>query len=199
MRRFRCPACGGEVYFENTLCLACARPLFFDPTTAEMSGEHGQTPCSNREVIGCNWVAVGGDSFCASCAMNEIVPDLSVPLNVQRWQKIEQAKRRLVYALFRFGLPLATDRGRALRFRFLASVPNPDGTEKKVLTGHDNGTITLSISEADDEVREATRVAMGEPYRTLLGHFRHEFGAFLLGCAGRGRRPRRPGTRGLRR
>jgi hypothetical protein len=47
-----------------------------------------------------------------------------------------------------------------------------------VLTGHDNGVITLSMAEADDATREKTRQEMGEPYRTLLGHFRHEIGHY---------------------
>ena len=36
----------------------------------------------------------------------------------------------------------------------------------------------MSLVEADDAMREQLRVAMGEPYRTLLGHFRHECGHF---------------------
>ena len=46
------------------------------------------------------------------------------------------------------------------------------------MTGHDNGLITISLAEADDAEREKRRRAMGEPYRTLLGHFRHEVGHY---------------------
>ena len=45
-----------------------------------------------------------------------------------------------------------------------------------MLTGHADGLITLNIAEADDAEREARRAALNEPYRTLLGHFRHEVG-----------------------
>jgi hypothetical protein len=38
--------------------------------------------------------------------------------------------------------------------------------------------ITLNIAEADDAVREKRRFELGEPYRTLLGHFRHEIGHY---------------------
>jgi hypothetical protein len=48
------------------------------------------------------------------------------------------------------------------------------------MTGHDNGLITLALQEADDAEREKSRVAMHEPYRTLLGHFRHEIGHYFL-------------------
>jgi hypothetical protein len=42
------------------------------------------------------------------------------------------------------------------------------------MTGHANGLITINLAEADDPERERQRQNMGEPYRTLLGHFRHE-------------------------
>ena len=48
----------------------------------------------------------------------------------------------------------------------------------RVLTGHANGLITLNIEEADDSRREKIRHEMHEPYRTLLGHFRHEIGHY---------------------
>src|SRR4051812_47082773 len=44
------------------------------------------------------------------------------------------------------------------------------------MTGHDNGVITIALAEADHIERERRRLQMGEPYRTLLGHFRHEVG-----------------------
>jgi hypothetical protein len=49
------------------------------------------------------------------------------------------------------------------------------------MTGHDEGLITIALAEADDSLRESRRGAMGEPYRTLLGHFRHEAGHYFWG------------------
>ena len=46
------------------------------------------------------------------------------------------------------------------------------------MTGHDNGRITLNVAEADPATRERVRTEMDEPYRTLLGHFRHESGHY---------------------
>ena len=46
------------------------------------------------------------------------------------------------------------------------------------MTGHDNGLITIALTEADDVEREKMRTALHEPYRTLLGHFRHEIGHY---------------------
>jgi hypothetical protein len=47
------------------------------------------------------------------------------------------------------------------------------------MTGHDNGVITVALTEADDIERERRRLQMNEPYRTLLGHFRHEVGHYF--------------------
>lgn len=47
------------------------------------------------------------------------------------------------------------------------------------MTGHRAGLITLNLQEADDAIREAVRSAMREPYRTLLGHLRHEMGHYF--------------------
>jgi hypothetical protein len=47
-----------------------------------------------------------------------------------------------------------------------------------VMTGHASGLITINVEEADDAKREKIRHAMREPYRTLLGHFRHEVGHY---------------------
>jgi hypothetical protein len=47
-----------------------------------------------------------------------------------------------------------------------------------VVTGHAGGVITLDLHEADDATRESRRAALGEPYRTLLGHLRHESGHY---------------------
>jgi len=47
------------------------------------------------------------------------------------------------------------------------------------MTGHENGLIAIRAAEADDATREQIRVSMNEPYRTMLGHFRHETGHYI--------------------
>ena len=59
----------------------------------------------------------------------------------------------------------------------MTSWPIPPGAPS-ILTGHDNGVITINVAEADDAERERRRLQMHEPYRTLLGHFRHEVGHY---------------------
>src|SRR4051794_37097226 len=95
--------------------------------------------------------------------------------------KIELAKRYLFRSLMRWGLPMpdrVEDPEHGLAFDLLSDVIGPDGTVQQVKTGHDEGVITLNIAEADDAEREARRLSMGETYRTLVGHFRHEIGHF---------------------
>jgi hypothetical protein len=106
------------------------------------------------------------------------VPNLSDDRNIVLWRKIELAKHRLFYSLLRFELPLQTrsESPEGLVFDFLSEHAMPAGP--KVLTGHDNGRITIALAEADDPERERRRSTMGEPYRTLLGHFRHEIGHY---------------------
>lgn len=193
MRLFSCSNCTNVVHFENDGCVTCGARLAFRPTTLDMvaidvPGTHvleagesttiSVSPCSNSALGGCNWLVDDGDEsgFCLACRHNVTIPDLSIPENLNNWQKIELAKRGLFYSLLRFRLPLVSrtdDPDSGLGFEFLADDPT-GSSEGPVLTGHDEGLITLNIAEASDAEREARRVALGEPFRTLLGHFRHE-------------------------
>ena len=193
MKLFTCDHCGNSVYFENARCEVCGHALGYAPAhnaLVSLSEENGvfTSPalpgesyiyCANAIYGACNWLVpahAGGDIYCAACRHNETIPSIVEPVHLSHWQAIERAKKRLFYSLMRLGLPLHTraeDREHGLAFRFLAddqSAPTP------VMTGHDGGIITIALAEADDAERERRRVGMGEPYRTLLGHFRHEIG-----------------------
>jgi hypothetical protein len=149
----------------------------------EVWGENGTityTYCKNHDYNVCNWVIEKSSSlaFCKACSFNRTIPDISNIEFRQRWNTIENAKHRLVYALLRLRLPLigkAVDNEKGLMFDFMADDQN---SELKILTGHDNGLITINIAEADDIEREMARKAMDEVYRTVLGHFRHEIGHY---------------------
>jgi hypothetical protein len=145
---------------------------------AETGGENPPA-CANRGLIGCNWLCEPGSEskLCLSCLHTTKIPDTSDPVRRERWRRLESAKRRLFYALIKFRLPLAVERDHsagALHFELLADEVHPDGYEKRVMTGHYNGRITINIDEADDAIRERNRTNLGEAYRTLIGHFRHE-------------------------
>ncbi|MFA6266664.1 MAG: putative zinc-binding peptidase [Pseudolabrys sp.] len=196
MKLFKCQSCGNIVYFENRSCEVCGHRLAFLPAQAEMTaieplGDNWWKPlntpkqkrllCVNSQHDACNWFVPDEttDAYCVACRHNAVVPDLSAPQNIGAWQALELAKHRLFYSLLRLNLPLKTvvdDAERGLSFEFLADPPPQSG--QKVMTGHDNGKITIALSEANDAEREKRRIAMGEPYRTLLGHFRHEIGHY---------------------
>lgn len=183
MKRFSCPVCQAEVHFDSLSCLRCGTGLAYAPGPAEFQPLPGaRAPCANRGEIGCNWEAAGPGprALCEACALTDTIANLSVPGNAPRWARIEGAKRRLLYSLRRLGLPIEAPSGERLRFRLLGDEVLADGSVRRVLTGHDSGVVTLNVAEADDATREATRVAMGEPYRTLLGHVRHEVGHFYF-------------------
>jgi hypothetical protein len=135
--------------------------------------------CDNRSTAaGCNWMipASDPDALCQACRLNNVIPDLSQPENRERWGRTESAKRSLVYGLNRLGLPVvprSVDPERGLAF----DIKN-DTRQARVMTGHDDGLITLNLKEADPVLREKARLAMHERYRTLLGHFRHEVGHY---------------------
>lgn len=188
--------CGQAIFFPNSECLACGNALGYAPDqgtpTAIQPAEGGlwQLPeassglyrrCANLDTpAACNWLvpAESGENFCVACQLNHTIPDLSFEGNGERWRKLELAKRQLVAQLLGLGLqviPQSQDAEHGLAFDFLA--PDATGTPT---TGHANGLITLNILEADDAHREKVRADMHEPYRTLLGHFRHEVGHYYF-------------------
>lgn len=184
MKLFTCPNCGSRLYFENSKCLSCGSDVLYEPERAEfvLAGTPEGVACSNLEACDCNWTARSGQLFCHACALNQTVPDMSVEGNRERWARVERAKRRAVYTLLAFGLrvePKATpDDETGLAFDLLADPIGAGPGGEHILTGHDNGLITLNVAEADSVEREKMRVEMGENYRTLLGHFRHELGHY---------------------
>ncbi len=141
--------------------------------------------CGNFDsVAGCNWLvavdpATGeAQPLCVACTLNRTIPDLTVDENRELWRRIEVAKRRLVSQLLSLGLPVTARGGPhpcpGLQFDFLRAAPGAP----RVTTGHLDGLVTLDIEEADDVRREQQRTLLREPYRTLLGHFRHEVGHY---------------------
>ena len=172
MREFKCPSCRHAVAFEHLACTNCHSELLFDLPQIDMTLRGDKWPCGNRDMIGCNWCVEDTEPYCASCRLTRTIPNLGSARNVMLWRRMEEAKRRLIYDLARLRLPLASPRRGRVSFDILSDEVSP------IMTGHLAGLITLSLAEADDVEREARRVSFREPYRTLLGHFRHEIGHF---------------------
>ncbi len=207
MQLFHCSHCGFVVFFESFQCVHCGSALAFDSDAMAMlalepaggeagrSGLWAQRPapaeapqppgryyrlCGHRGTHGaCNFTLPSDagdapDQLCVSCRQTRVLPDLSVPGNQRRWTQIEAAKRWLFYTLARLGLDrLPGEQGPV--YEFLADLPGAP----PVMTGHAQGVITLNVAEADDDERARRRLALHEPYRTLLGHLRHECGHYF--------------------
>jgi hypothetical protein len=204
LRTFPC-SCGNTLYFDNTRCLQCGHELGFAPeqlkiiSIAQGPDTHWHSvaepgkqyrKCQNYQTADvCNWLVSPRDSdpFCIACRLNAVIPDLTIAENRQRWLKLERAKRRLIYTLLSLKLPIIdhkTDKEHGLAFRFMQDIEELDPfseevvTYEQIMTGHQTGTITINIIEADDSAREKIRENMNESYRTILGHFRHEIGHY---------------------
>jgi hypothetical protein len=204
MKLFACSSCQHLLFFENTQCQQCGHRLAYVPQLQVLSAldsapgggdergtgsefialapeanEQRVRLCQNYEQHDvCNWAipANSAEQFCVSCALNDTIPNLDSGDTKQAWARLETAKRRLIYSLLELGLPLerrSATGDAGLAFSFKSSTP-----EEAVFTGHSDGLITINIAEASDPFRERMREQMGETYRTLLGHFRHEIGHY---------------------
>lgn len=203
-RSFRCQ-CGRPVFFDNDLCLGCGTRLGYVPeltsllplrpgpapdtwqpapgAMGSMAAQGLYRPCANASTAAaCNWLVHADDPqpLCRACRLNRIIPHQGEPQNPMLWGRVERAKRRLVACLLALRLPVASrvseDSQHGLAFDLLAPLPG-----QTVLTGHEAGIITLNLDEADHAKREQHRERLHEPYRTLLGHLRHEVGHYYWG------------------
>lgn len=186
-----CPVCSRALSFESRHCEGCLRALGFawwddaflalDDGQAgwiDASGQrHDLIPCGNATFGVCNWLVSSGagDDRCIACRLNRTIPDLTITGVLDRWRRIEDAKRRMLHGVLKLGLSI-TAHGRAppITFDFLYDPAAERGGAPQFTTGHAFGVITLNVIEADDAARERIRQSLNEPYRTLLGHFRHE-------------------------
>ena len=200
MQLFSCNHCHAPVFFDNFRCAGCASRLAFLPDLHMMSvlselapddnsgaeapafrapGGRSYRLCRNSHRHGaCNWAVEQDDPepLCLACRLNDVIPNLDDPKKHEAWLQLEAAKRRLLYSLYMLRLPVearAQKPANGLSFRFMAGEK-----EAQVFTGHNDGVITINVAEADDPFREKMRAELGEAYRTLLGHFRHEIGHY---------------------
>lgn len=181
MRAFGCPRCRQLVPFEAVTCLSCGTALGFAPEAGEVVAADERARCANQFPAGCNWLPAPGEAaggLCPSCRLTRTRPhdaDLAADWQLaEAFREAEAAKRRLVFQFLELGLPLLPyDGERGLAFDLLSSAAGP------VVTGHEDGVITIDLAEGDDAHRKQMRRELGEPYRTMLGHLRHESGHYF--------------------
>jgi hypothetical protein len=197
-QQYRCQ-CGRAIFFRNSLCLGCKAALGYEPESAQVRAlEAGPQPttwkldgaedpealyrrCANFDSpASCNWLVPADEEevLCRSCRLNHTIPNLEDADNRRWWLQIENAKRLLVAQLLNLGLPVKSKVSEDPEHGVMFDIVRSPDKGPRVLTGHANGLITLNVEEADDSKREKTRQEMREPYRTLLGHFRHEIGHY---------------------
>lgn len=183
----RCPSCRQFVYLNALRCPKCDAELGYHLLTRQFySLRRGQTvidgqtwhTCSNRGWD-CNWLVWEGAPAgrCFSCRLTRARPDNDDTVALGKLATTEEAKRRLILQLGDLGLPLVpwdVEPG-GLGFDLLSSI----SLGRRVSIGHANGIITIDLAETLDDRREALRVQFGEPYRTMLGHLRHEVGHYF--------------------
>jgi hypothetical protein len=206
MKLFHCDcAKKNQLFFESVVCNSCGRMVGYSPEQgtmlsfelAEESGLWKTTrnttlyrQCDNYSAHQvCNWMVPATDPnpLCRACRLNDVIPDLSQAHNIDYWRKIEAAKRHALYTTLALNLPLSSkheDVELGLLFRFMSDrepvseFTEPLDRQAPVFTGHNDGEITINLAEADDVARTRIRIKLGEAYRTLLGHFRHEIGHY---------------------
>lgn len=176
MRSFACDVCGQRLYFENSVCVSCGSAVGYSRVERDFKVLADRfTPCVNLNLSGCNWIPDVAGGQCFACSLTRTRPGDHDLEGLPQFYEAEQAKRRLVYELDIIGLPIQPRdeaAGTGVTFDLLSSAGG------SVTTGHADGVITLDLAEGDTVHRERLRVELGEAYRTLLGHFRHEIGHY---------------------
>ncbi|MGD9961097.1 zinc-binding metallopeptidase family protein [Nocardioides sp.] len=177
MRTFSCSVCGSLLIFENSVCVTCGTPQgFFLPQLDVLAvpRDGSLVPCANLTVAGCSWLVTEPGGLCLSCRLTRTRPADDDLAGMASYARTEAEKRRLIYQLVDLNLPVvaADDDPHGLAFDLLSSA------REKVITGHADGVVTIDLAEGEDPHREAMRVQMGEAYRTMLGHLRHETGHY---------------------
>lgn len=175
MLAFVCPVCNRLVTFESSKCLHCASELGYDSAARTMRALGADRPgrlhrCANAQLAACNWLVSAAGELCVSCALTRTRPHDYDSDGLGGFAEAEAAKRRLLFELLDLGLPVVSWKQEpgGLAFDLLSS------EQTAVTTGHADGVITLDLDETDPAHRERMRVRLDEPYRTVLGHLRHE-------------------------
>ena len=187
MKAFRCRTCDNTLHFENSVCVSCGTHLGFsreeraivpvDDQGVYVDSEGGKWHvCRNLPLSGCTWLAEESGGQCFSCSLTRTRPNDDDAVGMANYPVAEKAKRRVLVELDALGFEVVgkdTDPENGLAFDLLSSV------EENVVIGHANGLITIDLAESQAAHREKVREKLGEPYRTMLGHFRHEVGHYF--------------------
>jgi len=185
MRAFLCRVCDSPLVIEDVECSVCLTASgysrlegdmvpVFNGTYLDTGGAHWFR-CRNMELSGCNWLVPYEGEQCFSCGLTRTRPPDADLEGLALYPVAEGAKRHLIAELDRIGLRIVTrteDPNEGLCFDMLSSV------NEKIIMGHDRGVVTIDLQEGDDVIRVRMQREFREPFRTMLGHFRHEIGHY---------------------
>jgi hypothetical protein len=132
--------------------------------------------CRNLNLSGCTWLARLEGGQCWACDLTRTRPADQDLEGLENFAVAERAKRHLLVELDALDFPVVSkveDPVNGLCFDLLSSVG------EQVTIGHAEGVITIDLAESEDSHREYVREQLDEPYRTMLGHFRHEVGHYF--------------------
>ncbi|WP_298441439.1 zinc-binding metallopeptidase family protein [Gordonia sp. (in: high G+C Gram-positive bacteria)] len=185
MKRYSCRRCGAALFFENSICVTCGSAVAFSRAEREIvpvdDGSYVDADgliwhvCENLGLSGCTWLAEVAGGQCFACDLTRTRPADDDETGIAQLVDAERAKRQLVAELDTLGFPLVGKRDdplNGLAFDLLSSA------DEQVLIAHADGIVTIDLAESDDVHREKVRDQLDEPYRTMLGHLRHEVGHY---------------------
>ncbi|WP_404430613.1 putative zinc-binding peptidase [Microbacterium lacus] len=186
MKSYTCRVCGNALYFENSICVSCRTGLGYsraerDIVPVDLAGKYVDSEgwiwhvCRNLSLSGCTWLAPLEGGQCFSCDLTRTRPQDADAPGLANFLLAERAKRHLIVELDALGFPLvgkSEDLINGVAFDLLSS------SMQKVMIAHSDGVITIDLAESDNSHRERVRSQLDEPYRTMLGHFRHEVGHY---------------------
>jgi hypothetical protein len=190
VKAYRCRVCDNPLHFENSVCVSCFTSLGYSRAERAIVpvDEQGRYVdqaglvwhvCRNLNLHGCTWLASLEGGQCFACDLTRTRPNDDDLAGLAYYPEAERAKRHLITELDTLGFPIvgkdpATggDPDSGLAFDLLSSVA------ENVVIGHDDGVITIDLAESDAAYREQVKQKLAEPYRTMLGHFRHEVGHY---------------------
>lgn len=187
MRAFTCGSCATTMSFGASACTQCGTPHGYLPSIGDLRPLVEVAPSAFEVETGgprlwrclnaswrCNWmVPAGPDVWCRACRLTRGRPAESDLVATENWMQAESVKRRLVHQLVSLGLP-ANPRSELHPHGLVFDLVHVPGAP--CVTGHRDGVVTIDITESDDQHRDSVRRSMGETFRTMIGHFRHEIG-----------------------
>lgn len=168
MRPYPCPTGDQTVFFDDLGCVGCGTPLGFLVSSRSIVAVDDHRVCGNRAEIGCSFLVEDDHPQCRSCRTTTVRPPGGDIAATAEWARAEASKRHLFVQCLGLGWDIE-----GASFEFPSSAIEP------VVTGHVDGVITIDVHEASDVARTRMAERLGEQYRTVLGHLRHEYGHYL--------------------